>query len=57
VLCGEVNGNLSILKHLAEMGSGFDIVSAGADHLQRIGVSGDRIVFLEWARTHEIREA
>jgi len=40
------NGNLSILKHLAEMGSGFDIVSGGElDHLQRIGVRGDRIVF------------
>ena len=40
------NGNLSILKHLAEMGSGFDIVSGGElHHLQRIGVRGDRIVF------------
>ncbi len=40
------NGNLSILKHLAEMGSGFDIVSGGElDHLQRIGARGDRIVF------------
>src|SRR5213078_3575022 len=35
------NGNLSILKHLAEMGSGFDIVSGGELHyLQRIGVRG-----------------
>ena len=40
------NGNLSILKHLAEMGSGFDIVSGGElHHLRRIGVRGDRIVF------------
>ena len=40
------NGNLSILKHLAEMGSGFDIVSGGElHHLERIGVRGDRIVF------------
>ena len=40
------NGNLSILKHLAGMGSGFDIVSGGElDHLQCIGVRGERIVF------------
>jgi diaminopimelate decarboxylase len=40
------NGNLSILKHLAGMGSGFDIVSGGElDHLQRIGVRGERVVF------------
>src|SRR5260370_32072635 len=40
------NGNLSILRHLAEMGSGFEIVSGGELHsLQRIGVRGDRIVF------------
>src|SRR6266436_690042 len=35
------NGNLAILKHLAEMGRGFDIVSGGElHHLQRIGVRG-----------------
>jgi len=53
------NGNLSILKHLAEMGSGFDIVSGGElHHLQRIGVSGDRIVFSGVGKDrHEIREA
>src|SRR6266404_5721829 len=40
------NGNLSILKHLANLGSGFDIVSGGELHnLQRIGARGDRIVF------------
>src|SRR5260370_6186611 len=40
------NGNLSILQHLAKMGSGFDIVSVRElHHLQRIGVRGDRIVF------------
>jgi len=53
------NGNLSILKHLAEMGSGFDIVSGGElDHLGRIGVRGDRIVFSGVGKgRHEIREA
>ena len=53
------NGNLSILKHLAEMGSGFDIVSGGElDHLKRIGVRGDRIVFSGVGKDrHEIREA
>ncbi len=53
------NGNLSILKHLAEMGSGFDIVSGGELHnLQRIGARGDRIVFSGVGKDrHEIREA
>jgi len=53
------NGNLSILKHLAEMGSGFDIVSGGElDHLQRIGARGDRIVFSGVGKDrHEIRHA
>jgi diaminopimelate decarboxylase len=53
------NGNLSILKHLAQMGSGFDIVSGGElDHLQRIGVRGDRIVFSGVGKDRlEIREA
>lgn len=53
------NGNLSILKHLAGMGSGFDIVSGGElDHLQRIGVRGDRIVFSGVGKDRgEIREA
>jgi diaminopimelate decarboxylase len=53
------NGNLSILKHLAEMGSGFDIVSGGELHrLQRIGVRGDRIVFSGVGKDrYEIREA
>src|SRR5207253_10578222 len=52
------NGNLSILKHLAEMGSGFDIVSGGELHyLQRIGVRGDRIVFSGVGKDrYEIRE-
>ena len=53
------NGNLSILNHLAKRGSGFDIVSGGELHyLQRIGVSGDRIVFSGVGKDrHEIREA
>src|SRR6266705_2818884 len=53
------NGNLSILTHLARMGSGFDIVSGGElRHLQHIGVRGDRIVFSGVGKDrHEIREA
>jgi diaminopimelate decarboxylase len=53
------NGNLSILKHLAKVGSGFDIVSGGElHHLQRIGVRGDRIVFSGVGKDrYEIREA
>src|SRR6266700_1472127 len=53
------NGNLSILNHLARLGSGFDIVSAGELHnLQRIGVRGERIVFSGVGKDrHEIREA
>ena len=40
------NGNLSILKKLARLGSGFDIVSGGElEYLRRIGVAGKRIVF------------
>jgi len=53
------NGNLSILNHLARMGSGFDIVSGGElEHLRRIAVRGDRIVFSGVGKDrHEIREA
>lgn len=53
------NGNLSILNHLAKMGSGFDIVSVGElDYLRRIGVRGGRIVFSGVGKgQHEIREA
>jgi diaminopimelate decarboxylase len=55
----KANANLSILKVLAERGSGFDIVSAGElDHLARIAVHGDRIVFSGVGKTREeIREA
>jgi len=53
------NGNLSILNHLAEMGSGFDIVSGGElEHLGHLGVRGDRIVFSGVGKTrYEIRDA
>ena len=55
----KANGNLSILNHLAKMGSGFDIVSGGELHnLQRLGISGDSIVFSGVGKTRfEIREA
>jgi diaminopimelate decarboxylase len=61
LLCFAVkaNGNLSILKLLAQRGSGFDIVSGGElEHLGRIGVHGERIVFSGVGKTREeIREA
>jgi len=55
----KANGNLSILSQLAKSGSGFDIVSGGElDHLQRIGVRGDRIVFSGVGKSREeIRSA
>ena len=55
----KANGNLSILDHLAKLGSGFDIVSGGElHHLQRIGVRGERIVFSGVGKDrYEIREA
>src|SRR5580765_5269493 len=53
------NGNLAILKYLAGLGSGFDVVSGGElQHLQRIGVHGKRIVFSGVGKTREeMREA
>ena len=53
------NGNLAILRYLAGLGSGFDIVSGGElQHLQRIGVPGRRIVFSGVGKTREeMREA
>ena len=53
------NGNLSILKHLAKIGSSFDVVSGGElVLLERIGVPGNRIVFSGVGKTREeIREA
>ncbi len=56
LLCFAVkaNGNLSILKLLAQRGSGFDIVSGGElEHLGRIGVRGKRIVFSGVGKTRE----
>jgi diaminopimelate decarboxylase len=52
------NGNLSILRHLARLGSGFDVVSGGElEQLKRLGVSGNRIVFSGVGkRREEIRE-
>ena len=48
------NGNLAILRYLAGLGSGFDIVSGGElQHLQRIGVPGRRIVFSGVGKTRE----
>ena len=53
------NGNLAILKRLAKLGSGFDIVSGGElFRLGQIGVAGKRIVFSGVGKTRqEIREA
>jgi diaminopimelate decarboxylase len=53
------NGNLSILKYLARLGSGFDIVSGGElAQLRHIGVPGNRIVFSGVGKTREeMREA
>jgi diaminopimelate decarboxylase len=55
----KANGNLSILKHLAKLGSGFDIVSGGElECLRRIGARGDRIVYSGVGKTREeIRDA
>jgi diaminopimelate decarboxylase len=50
----KANGNLSILKYLSRLGSGFDIVSGGElEHLGRIGVPGDRVVFSGVGKTRE----
>jgi diaminopimelate decarboxylase len=50
----KANGNLSILSQLAKQGSGFDIVSGGElEHLRRIGVRGDRIVFSGVGKSRE----
>jgi diaminopimelate decarboxylase len=53
------NGNLSILKLLSQLGSGFDVVSGGElEHLGHLGVPGDRIVFSGVGKSREeIREA
>jgi diaminopimelate decarboxylase len=53
------NGNLSILKSLAQLGSGFDVVSGGElDHLAHLGIPGNKIVFSGVGKSREeIREA
>lgn len=53
------NGNLSILKHLARLGSGFDVVSGGElEQLAHLGIPGARIVFSGVGKSREeIREA
>jgi diaminopimelate decarboxylase len=60
-LCYSVkaNSNLSILRLLARLGSGFDIVSGGELYrLQRAGVSPRRLVFSGVGKTREeLREA
>jgi diaminopimelate decarboxylase len=61
LLCFAVkaNGNLSLLRLLAGLGSGFDIVSGGElEHLGHLGIPGKRIVFSGVGKTREeIREA
>jgi diaminopimelate decarboxylase len=48
------NGNLTILKTLADLGSGFDVVSGGElEHLAHLGTSGDKIVFSGVGKTRE----
>jgi diaminopimelate decarboxylase len=55
----KANSNLTILRLLKRLGSGYDIVSAGElDRLRRIGVPGSRIVFSGVGKTREeLREA
>jgi len=55
----KANGNLSLLKLLAGLGSGFDIVSGGElEHLGRIAIPGNHIVFSGVGKAREeIREA
>jgi diaminopimelate decarboxylase len=56
LLCFAVkaNGNLSLLKHLAGLSSGFDIVSGGElEHLGHLGIPGKHIVFSGVGKTRE----
>src|SRR5258708_1240347 len=61
LLCFAVkgDGNLSILKLLGDLGSGFDIVSGGElEHLGHISIPGSRIVFSGVGKSREaIRDA
>ena len=48
------NGNLSILKLLRDLGSGFDVVSGGElERLRHLEVPGDRVVFSGVGKTRE----
>src|SRR5262245_57983844 len=48
------NGNLTILKTLANLRSGFDVVSGGElEHLARLGVAGEKIVFSGVGKSRE----
>jgi len=48
------NGNLTILKTLANLGSGFDVVSGGElEHLAHLGIPGKRIVFSGVGKSRE----
>ena len=50
----KANGNLSILQLLANLGSGFDIVSGGElEHLGHLGIPGNKIVFSGVGKTRE----
>ncbi len=55
----KANSNLSILRLLARLGSGFDIVSGGELYrVARAGISGSRVVFSGAGKSREeIREA
>src|SRR5713101_6055308 len=55
----KANSNISLLRILARLGSGFDAVSGGEmELLRRAGVAGDRVVFSGVGKTREeIREA
>lgn len=55
----KANANLSLLRLLARLGSGFDVVSGGElDRLRRAGVPGRKIVFSGVGKSpEEIREA
>jgi diaminopimelate decarboxylase len=55
----KANANLSILRLLAHLGSGFDIVSGGELYrLGRAGISADRVVFSGVGKSREeLREA
>lgn len=55
----KANSNLSILRLLADLGSGFDIVSGGELYrLQRAGIAAKRVVFSGVGKSREeIREA